>query len=107
MPVNTYACSITSTPTKQARAIECQNTKRRMVPSWPNQLVAVEATTIDWASIILPMTPPDELAAHMRIGERPNCSAVIFCKPPKSTFDEVSEPVTATPSHPSRAPKNG
>src|SRR4030088_3516741 len=98
---------MTKRPTRQASAIECQNTKRRMLPSWPNQLVAVEATTIDCASIILPITPPDEFAAHMRIGERPSCSAVIFCKPPKSTFDQASEPVTATPSHPSSAPKNG
>src|ERR1019366_5948066 len=33
-------------PTRQASAIECRNTKRRIEPSWPNQLVAVEATTI-------------------------------------------------------------
>src|SRR5207245_4424225 len=94
MPVNTYACSVTSIPTRQASAIECQNTKRRIEPSWPNQLVAVEATTIDWASIILPIMPPEELAALIRIGERLSCSAVIFCSPPKSTFDAVSEPAT-------------
>jgi hypothetical protein len=35
--------------------------------------VPVEATTIDWASIVLPMTPPDELAALIRIGEMPSC----------------------------------
>jgi hypothetical protein len=34
------------------------------VPSCPNQLVAVEATTIDWASIILPMTPRRIGRAH-------------------------------------------
>src|SRR5712692_4122869 len=94
-------------PTRQASAIECQNTKRRIEPSWPNQLVAVEATTIDCASIILPMTPPDELAALMRIGDNPNCSDVIFCKPPNSTFDAVSAPVSATPSQPSSVPKKG
>src|SRR3984957_6440676 len=98
---------MTSTPTKQASVIECLNTKRRIVPSWPNQLVAVEATTIDCASIILPMTPPDELAAPIRIGDRPSCVAVIFCNPPNSTLDAVSDPVSATPSQPSRVPKNG
>src|SRR5215470_3994053 len=98
---------MTRTPTRQASTIECQNTKRRIEPSWPNQLVAVEATTIDWASIILPMTPPDELAAAIRMGERPNCSDVIFCRPPKSTLEAVSEPVSATPSQPSSVPKNG
>src|SRR6202011_4951581 len=98
---------MTSPPTRQASAIECQNTNRRIEPSWPNQLVAVEATTIDCASIILPITPPEELAALMRIGFRPSCSDVIFCRLPNSTFDAVSEPVSATPSQPSRVPKNG
>src|SRR6266566_6354700 len=107
MPVKTYACSITKMPTRQASAIECQNTKRRIEPSCPNQLVAVEATTIDCASIILPMTPPEELAAAIRIGDRPSCSAVIFCNPPNRTLDAVSEPVSATPSQPSNVPKNG
>src|SRR5664279_5528769 len=91
----------------QASTIECQNTKRRIVPSCPNQLVAVEATTIDCASIILPITPPDEFAALIRIGDRPSCSEVIFCRLPNSTFDEVSDPVSATPSQPSSVPKNG
>src|SRR5205085_2312537 len=94
-------------PTRQASAIECQKTKRRIEPSWPNQLVAVEATTIDCASIILPITPPDELAAPIRIGDRPSCSEVIFCKPPNSTLEAVSDPVSATPSQPSNVPKNG
>src|SRR3954453_24094686 len=98
---------MTRMPTRQASAIECQNTKRRMVPSCPNQLVAVEATTIDCASIILPITPPDELAAPIRIGEKPSCSEVIFCRLPKSTFDAVSDPVSATPNQPSSVPKKG
>src|SRR5260221_14336542 len=98
---------MTSTPTRQASAIECQNTKRRIVPSCPNQLVAVEATTIDCASIILPMTPPDEFAAPMRIGESPNCSEVIFCRLPNKMFDAVSDPVSATPNHPHNVPKKG
>src|ERR1700730_10091699 len=98
---------MTRTPTRQARAIEWKKTKRRIEPSWPNQLVAVEATTIDWASIILPMTPPDELAAPIRIGDRPSCSDVIFWRLPKRMFDAVSDPVRATPSQPSRVPKKG
>src|SRR5205823_13941090 len=73
----------------------------------PNQLVAVEATTIDCASIILPITPPEELAAPIRIGDRPSCSEVIFCRLPNSTLDAVSDPVSATPSQPSSVPKNG
>src|SRR3978361_1653951 len=78
-----------------------------IVPSWPYQLVAVEATTIDWASIILPITPPEELAAPIRIGDRPSCSEVIFCRLPNSTWEAVSEPVSATPNQPSKVPKNG
>src|SRR6202021_2701277 len=75
--------------------------------SWPYQLVAVEATTIDCASIILPMTPPEELAAAIRTDDRPSCSEVIFCKLPNRIFDAVSDPVNATPSQPSNVPKNG
>src|SRR5215469_16702002 len=94
-------------PTRHARVIECLNTNRRIEPSCPNQLVAVEATTIDCASIIFPITPPDELAAAIRIGDRPSCCDVILCKLPNSTFEAVSEPVSATPSQPSSVPKNG
>src|SRR6266481_9477036 len=98
---------MTKRPTRHASAIECLNTKRKIVPSWPNQLVAVDATTIDCASIILPITPPEELAAPIKIGDSPSCSEVIFCNPPNSTLEAVSEPVSATPSQPSKVPKNG
>src|SRR5690348_6407643 len=98
---------MTYTPTRQASVIECQNTKRRIEPSWPNQLVAVEATTIDCASIILPMTPPEEFAAAISTGGNPICSDVIFCRLPNRMFEAVSEPVRATPSQPSKVPKNG
>src|SRR5436305_13618421 len=76
-------------------------------PSWPYLSVAVDATTNDCASIILPMTPPEELAAPIRIGDRPNCSDVIFCKLPNNTLEAVSDPVSATPSQPSSVPKKG
>src|SRR6478735_9567084 len=98
---------MTSTPTRQASVIEWKNTKRRIDPSCPNQLVAVDATTIDCASIILPMTPPDELAAAIRMGERPSCSEVTFCRLPNRMFEAVSDPVKATPSQPSKVPKKG
>src|ERR1700686_1563733 len=98
---------MTRTPTRQASGLEGKNPKRRMGPSWPKQLGAVEATTIDCPSIILPMTPPEELAAPIRIGDRPSCSEVIFCRLPNRMLEEVSEPVSATPSQPSSVPKNG
>jgi hypothetical protein len=46
-------------------------------------------------------------AAPIKIGLIPVCSAVIFCRLPKSTFDAVSEPVNATPNHPRSVPKKG
>src|SRR3982074_354706 len=98
---------MTNKPTRHASAIECLNTKRKIVPSCPYQLVAVEATTIDWASIILPITPPEELAALIRIGDMLSCSEVIFCRLPNKMFDAVSDPVSATPSQPRSVPKNG
>src|SRR5579864_5758887 len=98
---------MTNRPTRQASAIECLNTKRRIEPSWPYQLVAVEATTIDCASIILPITPPEELAAPIKIDDRPSCSEVILCRLPNRMFEAVSDPVSATPSQPSKVPKNG
>src|SRR6267378_7761894 len=98
---------MTNRPTRHASAIECLNTKRKIVPSCPYQLVAVEATTIDCASIILPITPPDELAAPIRTDERPSCSEVIFCRLPNRMLDAVSDPVSATPNQPSSVPKNG
>src|SRR6202142_4688846 len=98
---------MTRAPPRQESAIECLNTKRKIVPSLPNQLVAVDATTIDCASIILPMTPPEELAAPIRIGEMPSCVAVIFCKLPNRMLDEVSDPGTPTPNNPTSVPKNG
>src|ERR1700745_3992770 len=98
---------MTSRPTRQASAIECQNTKRRIVPSWPNQLVAVEATTIDCASIILPITPPEELAAPISTEDRPSCSEVIFCRLPNRMFEAVYDHVKATPNQPSSVPKKG
>src|ERR1700753_1493712 len=94
-------------PTRQASAIECLNTKRRMVPSCPYQLVAVEATTIDWASIILPITPPDELAAPISTEDRPRGSEEICCRLPNRMFEAVSDPVSATPNQPSKVPKKG
>src|SRR5258708_36863754 len=78
-----------------------------MVPSCPYQLVALEATTIDCASIILPITPPDELAAPIRLGDRPSCSEAIFCRLPNSTLEAVAKPVSATPNQLSGLPRKG
>src|SRR5438132_10049350 len=87
--------------------MECQNTQRKMIPSLPTWFVADVATQMDCASTILPITPPAELAAHIRTGSRLSCCAVIRCRLPNKAFDEVSLPVSATPSQPKNVPKNG
>ena len=55
---------------------------------------------IDCASIILPITPPVELVATIRISFRCSCWAVMRCRLPNSAFEAVSEPVRNTPSQP-------
>ncbi len=94
-------------PTSVASTMLCTRTKRRIRHSCPYHRVAVLATTMLCASIILPITPPELFAAAMSSGLTPTCCAVIFWSPPNSTFDDVSDPVSATPSHPNSAPKNG
>src|SRR6266511_2888108 len=106
-PGNTYAYSNTMIPTIATSAIECQNTSRKMVPSLPTWFVAEVATVMDCASTIFPITCPAELAAHIRIGSSPSCCDVIRCRLPNSAFEDVSLPVSATPSQPRNAPKKG
>src|SRR3979411_1136517 len=98
---------MTKRPTRHASASGCLNTKRKIVPSCPYQLVAVEATTIDCASIILPITPPEELAASIRTDHKQSCFEVFFCRLPNRMFEAVSDPVSATPNQPSSVPKKG
>jgi hypothetical protein len=69
--------------------------------------VATLATTMLWASIILPITPPALFAEAVRTGERFNRWAVTCCRLPNRTFEDVSLPVKATPSQPIRGEKKG
>src|SRR5579871_2063038 len=91
----------------EARQMECQKTHRKIGPSFPSWFVAAVATQIDCASTIFPITPPALFAAHINTGFRLSCSEVMRCKLPNSAFDEVSLPVSATPSHPRNVPKKG
>ena len=50
---------------------------------------------------ILPSTPAEELVVAISTGDRPIWLTGVTCSSPKREFDEVSEPVIATPSHPS------
>src|SRR5512137_2325347 len=53
------------------------------------------------------MTPPELLEAAARMGDMPSFSADTTWRFPKSTFDDVSDPVSATPSQPSSGEKKG
>src|SRR2546430_556787 len=58
--------------------------------------------------INLPITPPDEFVAAVRIGlTLCSCWAVCAWSGPNSVFDDVSLPVRNTPSHPRNAATNG
>src|SRR5665647_156642 len=81
--------------------------QRKMAPSSPTSPVAAQATAMLWGEIILPVTPPLELAATMRCGSTPICSAVVFCNEVNSALDEVSEPVRKTPTQPRKGEKKG
>jgi hypothetical protein len=41
--------------------------------------------------VIFPSTPPDGLAAAIRVGDRPTSLAAVTCSAPKSAFDDVSD----------------
>src|SRR5450756_743377 len=71
-----------------------------MWPSLPDMPTAAAAIARFWGEIILPRTPPEELAAAIRAGLSPASLAAETCSAPNREFDEVSEPVTATPSQP-------
>src|SRR5674476_1123391 len=73
---------------------------RKISPSLPDIPTAAAAIARFWGEIILPSTPPEELAAAISAGLMPVLVAADTCNAPKSEFDEVSEPVTATPSQP-------
>src|SRR5476651_2852432 len=75
-------------------------TLRKMSPSLPDMPTAAAAIARFWGEIILPSTPPEELAAAITAGLSPALAAALTCNAPNRAFDEVSEPVTATPSQP-------
>src|SRR5215212_12216655 len=82
-------------------------TRRKRSPSLPWRPVALVPTARFWGLIIFPNTPPEELAPTVRFGLTPICWAVTFWRLAKRAFEDVSEPVRATPSHPMIGAKNG
>src|SRR5512135_3425169 len=81
--------------------------QRKMAPSSPTRPVAAQATAMDWGEIILPVTPPLELAATIRWGSTPICWAVVFCREVNRALEEVSDPVRKTPTQPRKGEKKG
>jgi len=74
--------------------------RRNRSPSLPVIEAAAAATARFCGESILPSTPADELVAAMSTGLRSACFAAVACRSPNSAFEEVSEPVIVTPSHP-------
>ena len=73
--------------------------------------VATAAIASDCGLIILPTTPPIVLAAKNKSGVTFASAAfdraAEYCRPEKSAFAEVSDPVTAVPTQPSMGEMNG
>ena len=85
----------------------CFTVKRNNSDSFPTRPTAAAPMAMDCGEIILPVTPPDALALTVTTGSTPRVSAVVACSLQNNAFDEVSEPVRNTPSHPSTGEKNG
>src|ERR687885_2891040 len=89
------------------RLIDHFRTIRKRSPSLPARPVELVPTARFCGLTIFPKTPPEELAPTARTGLSPSWLAVVFCRLAKRAFEEVSEPVRATPSHPINGAKNG
>src|ERR1700730_2212472 len=76
------------------------STRRKMSPSLPCTPTAAAPMARFCGEIILPSTPPELLPAAISAGASPALVAAVTCRAPKSEFEEVSDPVTATPSQP-------
>ena len=69
--------------------------------------VAASTMAMLCSEIIFPSPPAAALEAAVSIGLRCSVPAVMTCRLPKSAFEEVSLPVTNTPSQPRNALKKG
>ena len=73
---------------------------RNSSPSCPARPTAAAPIARFCGEIIFPSTPPEELAAASSVGSSPASLAACTWSAPNSEFDDVSDPVTATPSQP-------
>src|SRR5664279_3086289 len=85
----------------------CFKVNRNNSDSLPTKPMAAAPTAIDCGEIILPTTPPEALAATVINGFIPITSDDARCSLQNKAFEEASEPVIKTPSHPSMGEKNG
>ena len=96
-----------STATIASISSEWRTVNRNRPDSLPTRPVAAQATAIDCGEIILPVTPPDALAATASSGSMPIRSADTACRRPNTALADVSDPVMNTPSHPSTGDNSG
>src|SRR5215210_750833 len=75
-------------------------TLRNRSPSCPAIPTAAAPIARFCGEIIFPSTPPELLAAASSVLLTPASFAAATCRPPNSALDDVSDPVTATPSQP-------
>src|SRR6185436_3841710 len=94
---STVDCRYTSTVNTASIPRLHQISRRKMSPTLPT---AAAATARFCGDSILPSTPADELVAAISTGCSPAWLAAVACNRPNSEFDEVSEPVMATPIQP-------
>ena len=83
--------------------IECGKVRAKTSPSRPFRFVTDTPVAMFCGEIILPMTPPEELAAANKMGLSPSCLAATTCKLPNNALPDVSLPDRNTATQ----PKNG
>src|SRR5690348_13135541 len=100
------ACKVTRTHMNSNSSRLQPSTRRKISPSRPGNPTADAAMARFCGLIILPSTPPEELAAASSSGSSPAFAAVCTCNAPNNALAEVSEPVTPTPIQPRIGDRN-
>src|ERR1700722_17997338 len=90
--VKKFCCSHTSTPSSTVSKIECLNVFANTTPSLPLSSVVATPVEMFCGEIILPITPPDEFVAAIRMGLRLSCRAATTCRFPNNALPDVSLP---------------
>src|SRR3954453_19264678 len=93
-------CRYTSAAMIRTSSTLQPTTRLNSTPSSPAMPTAAAPIARFWGEIILPRTPPDELAAANSTGSDPVSLAPVACSCPNSALELVSDPVIATPIQP-------